>query len=101
MLRILQTYSPELRELCGVRALGIFGLYIRGEQARGSDVDLLVDSDRLPMLPEFIDFEYHLSKLLGVKVDSVTRRVLASARESPATLLPHSEIQSVHWRCPC
>ena len=101
MLRILQTHSPDLRELCGVRALGIFGSYTRGEQARSSDVDLLVDFDRLPMLPEFIDFEHHLSKLPGVEVDSVTRCVLTTARESPAILLSHREIQSIHWRCLC
>jgi uncharacterized protein len=76
VLRILRTQLPELRERYGVGTLGIFGSYMRGEQTRRSDVDLLVDFDRSPTLPEFIDLEHHLSKLLGVKVDLVTRRAL-------------------------
>ena len=39
---------PELRAEHGVRSLSIFGSYARGEQAEGSDLDLLVEFDRPP-----------------------------------------------------
>jgi uncharacterized protein len=76
LLRILQAHLPELRECYGVRALDVFGSYVRGEQKRSSDADLLVEFDRPPTLPEFIDLEHHLRGLLGIKVDLVTRRAL-------------------------
>jgi predicted nucleotidyltransferase len=76
LLRILQAHLPELRGRYGVRTLDVFGSYVRGEQNRSSDVDLLVEFDRPPTLPEFIDLEHHLRGLLGVKVDLVTRRAL-------------------------
>ena len=36
--------SAALRERYGVRFMGVFGSYVRGEQRRGSDLDLLVES---------------------------------------------------------
>jgi predicted nucleotidyltransferase len=76
VLRTLRAHLPELREQYGVRTLGVFGSYVRGEQKPRSDLDLLVEFDQAPTLPEFIDLEYYLRGLLGVRVDLVTRRVL-------------------------
>ena len=76
ILGILRLHLPELHERYGVRTLGVFGSYARGEQKPRSDLDLLVEFDRIPTLPEFIDLEDHLGDLLGVKVDLVTRRAL-------------------------
>jgi uncharacterized protein len=76
VLRTLRVHLPELREHYGVRTLGVFGSYVRGEQRPRSDLDLLVEFDQAPTLPEFIDLENYLGSLLGVRVDLVTRRVL-------------------------
>jgi uncharacterized protein len=76
VLRTLRVHLPELREHYGVRTLGVFGSYVRGEQRQRSDLDLLVEFEQAPTLPEFIDLEYYLGSLLGVRVDLVTRRVL-------------------------
>jgi uncharacterized protein len=76
VLRTLRVHLPELRERYGVRTLGVFGSYVRGEQKPRSDLDLLVEFDQAPTLPEFIDLEHYLQGLLGVRVDLVTRRVL-------------------------
>jgi uncharacterized protein len=75
VLRTLRVHLPELREHYGVRTLGVFGSYVRGEQRPRSDLDLLVEFDQAPTLPEFIDLENYLGSLLGVRVDLVTRRV--------------------------
>jgi predicted nucleotidyltransferase len=76
VLHTLRIRLPELRERYGVRTLGVFGSYVRGEQRLRSDLDLLVEFDQPPTIPEFIDFEHYLKGLLGVKVDLVTRRAL-------------------------
>jgi uncharacterized protein len=76
VLRTLRVHLPELREHYGVRTLGVFGSYVRGEQRPRSDLDLLVEFDQAPTLPDFIDLEHYLGNLLGVRVDLVTRRVL-------------------------
>ena len=73
LVRALRAYLPALRERCRVRALGVFGSYVRGEQQPGSDLDLLVDFDDLPSLLQFIQLEQELSDALGVKVDLVIR----------------------------
>ena len=73
IVRTLRAYLPELHERYHVRALGVFGSYVRGEQRPGSDLDLVVDSDDLPSLLRFIQLEQELSDALGVKVDLVIR----------------------------
>jgi predicted nucleotidyltransferase len=74
---LLRQHLPALRECHGVRFLGVFGSYVRGEQRRGSDVDLLVECDDRPLtLLQFIALEHYLSGLLEVKVDLVERNTL-------------------------
>ena len=80
ILRILQTHLPELRERYGVRTLGVFGSYVRGEQRPRSDLDLLVEFDERPLtLIQVIALEHYLSDLLGVKVDLVEKSSLKPA----------------------
>jgi uncharacterized protein len=76
VLRTLRVHLPELRTQYGVRTLGVFGSYARGEQRPRSDLDLLVEFDEAPTLPEFIGLEHYLKGLLGIRADLVTRRVL-------------------------
>lgn len=79
LLAHLRAHLPELRERYGVRTLGVFGSYVREEQCGSSDLDVLVEFDRTPTLLEFVDLQYHLSDLLGVKVDLVMKRALKPA----------------------
>lgn len=71
--RILREHKAELRRKYGVREIGIFGSYVRGEQHRRSDVDILVEFDVVPGLLKFIELEDYLSRLLGVRVDLVRK----------------------------
>jgi predicted nucleotidyltransferase len=77
--QVLRAHLPELRERYGVRSLGIFGSYVRGEQRRRSDLDVLVEFDRAPTFFEFIDLEDRLSDLLGITVDLVMKSALKPA----------------------
>ncbi len=75
--RTIQNALPELRRQYGVRDLWLFGSYVRAEQDGESDLDILVtfDNPHLTLL-QFIQLEYELSDLLGVKVDLVERDTL-------------------------
>jgi hypothetical protein len=80
VLRTLRVHLPKLREHYGVRTLGVFGSYVRGEQRPRSDLDLLVEFDARPLtLIQVIALEQHLSDLLGVKVDLVEKKTLKPA----------------------
>jgi predicted nucleotidyltransferase len=76
--RTLRAHKQELAQRYGVREIGIFGSYVRGEQRKRSDVDILVEFDVVPGLLKFIELEDYLSDLLGVRVDLVRQ---ASLRE--------------------
>jgi predicted nucleotidyltransferase len=73
---ILRRNLPELREKYNVSYLGIFGSYIRGEQTKDSDLDILVQYDKKPGLLKYIELENYLSDILGVKVDLVMKSAL-------------------------
>ncbi len=68
---ILKKQKPFLKEEYGVSEIGIFGSYVRGEQRKKSDLDILVEFDKPIGLLKFIGLEIYLSEVLGVKVDLV------------------------------
>jgi len=72
---LLQKYKPELEREYGVKELGVFGSYVRGEQRPDSDLDLLVEfkSDVKMDLIKFVELEERISELLGMKVDLVMK----------------------------
>jgi len=72
----IEALKPALRERFKVETIGIFGSYVRGEQKRKSDLDVLVEFSETPSLFEFVDLEDFLSQKLGVKVDLVMRDAL-------------------------
>lgn len=76
--RILAKHKPELKKRYKVREIGIFGSYAKNEQRKKSDLDILVEfeDDADIGLFEFIDMEFYLSDLLGIKVDLVEKKAL-------------------------
>lgn len=62
-----------------VKEIGIFGSVARNEQRLGSDVDVLVDFNNPIGIFDFVRLESYLSKLLGAKVDLVTKTGLKPA----------------------
>lgn len=75
----LRAHLPDLRERYGITYLGLFGSYVRGEQKKTSDVDILVEFDRPGTLLDFIHLQHDLEDLLGVRVDLVEKSGLKSA----------------------
>jgi len=75
ILDTLKKHDDTLRKY-SVRRIGLFGSYARGEQKRGSDVDLLVELET-PSYDNFYDLSVSLEKLLRRKVELVTNRGLS------------------------
>lgn len=76
--KILEKHKAELRLQYGLEVIGIFGSYIKNEQRKTSDVDILVEisKEKKLSLLDFIHLENYLSDLLGVKVDLVEKCTL-------------------------
>jgi predicted nucleotidyltransferase len=74
--RILLRHKEELKKRFKVKTIGVFGSFVRGEQKRQSDVDVLVEFEEPVGLFEFMDLEMYLTDLLGVKVDLVSKKAL-------------------------
>jgi predicted nucleotidyltransferase len=71
---IIRQHQDVLAERYGVSIVAIFGSYVRGEQRRRSDLDLLADILRPVSLLELVGAELYLSEVLGVKVDLIPKR---------------------------
>jgi len=67
---------PYFKEKYKVKTLGVFGSYVRGDQKKRSDVDILVEFDEPVSLLEFMAIERQLSDLIGKKVDLVMKTAL-------------------------
>jgi len=75
----LRACLPDLQGRYGVTYLGIFGSYVRGEQKKTSDVDILVEFNRPGTLLDLIHLQNDLVDLLGVRVDLVEKSGLKKA----------------------
>jgi predicted nucleotidyltransferase len=67
---------PIFRDKYKVKTLSVFGSYIRGEQGKASDIDILVEFYETIDLFTFIQLEEFLSETLGIKVDLVMKDTL-------------------------
>ena len=73
---ILKKQKPFLMEKYGVKEIGIFGSYAKGEQKDKSDLDILVEFERSIGFFEFLELEEYLENTIGVKVELVTKGAL-------------------------
>jgi predicted nucleotidyltransferase len=78
ILDILREHQDTLKKY-KVRKIGLFGSYIKGEQKRKSDIDLIVEFDMTAfdenfrgLFDNFMDLSSYLEKLFGKKVDILT-----------------------------
>jgi len=74
--RILERNKSKLSGTYGIKRIGVFGSFVRGEQRKRSDVDILVEFEQVPGLLRFVQIEEHLRRLLGRKVDLVRKEAL-------------------------
>ena len=71
--RIIKEHKTEFRQHFGVKELGIFGSFSRGDMNEASDIDVLVEFEAgQKTFDHFMDLKYQLEELLGRDVDLVT-----------------------------
>jgi len=76
ILSEIRILLPDLVRKYQVNSIEIFGSYVRNEQVRGSDLDLLVSFSKVPSLIKFIELKNYLSDQLQVNVDLVMKDTL-------------------------
>jgi predicted nucleotidyltransferase len=72
ILRILKRELPFIKTKYKVSRIALFGSYVRGEQKKKSDVDILVEFEEPLGYFRFIELEEYLSLKIRAKVDLVT-----------------------------
>ena len=72
----LQAEKRLLVKDYGVKDIGLFGSFIKGNVTASSDIDILVDFSKTIDLFTFVDLKNHLSDLLNTDVDLVMKKGL-------------------------
>lgn len=76
--KILRSHKQDLADH-GVKGLAVFGSVARGDEKKRSDIDILIEFDSKKGLFGFIEVKTYLQKILGCKVDLVTKNALHPA----------------------
>jgi predicted nucleotidyltransferase len=76
ILDVLRRLRPELEARYNVKAIGVFGSALRGEQGPQSDIDVLVEFRSPIGFFKFLELEELLAERLGGKVDLVSKKAL-------------------------
>jgi uncharacterized protein len=71
----LKEIKPMLRSDYSVRQIGLFGSFADETNTKESDIDILVEFEK-PIGWKFFTLELYLEKILGRKVDLVTKNAL-------------------------
>lgn len=61
----------------GVKRIGIFGSFARGDFNKNSDIDVLVDFRERKSLLEIVHIENEISETLGRKIDLLTEKAIS------------------------
>jgi len=79
VLKSLSASKRRFRAL-GVRRIGLFGSFARGEQRKGSDLDILVEFERgKKSFDNYMDLKFLLEDLFGRDVDLVVKEAIRPA----------------------
>lgn len=69
VLAAIEAHRDEIRSF-GVRRLGLFGSYVRGEEKAASDLDFVVEFEH-KSFDAYMDLKFFLEGIFGVPVDLV------------------------------
>uniref|UniRef100_A0A7C4Y4P6 Polymerase nucleotidyl transferase domain-containing protein n=1 Tax=candidate division WOR-3 bacterium TaxID=2052148 RepID=A0A7C4Y4P6_UNCW3 len=61
----------------GAKRISVFGSYVRGEEKKESDIDIIVEFSERKSLLELVRIERELSEFLGIKVDLLTEQSIS------------------------
>jgi predicted nucleotidyltransferase len=73
----LKEHEKLIRQKFGVKRIGIFGSFARGEEKEDSDLDVLVTFEEgQKTFDNYMDLKFYLEDLFGREVDLVTEKAL-------------------------
>ncbi len=76
ILAALADHRARIRSL-GVRRIGVFGSFVRGEERAESDIDILIEFEEgRRSFDTYMDLKFFLEDLFGRKVDLVDRETV-------------------------
>ena len=71
ILKKIEESKDKIKKF-GVRRIGLFGSYIRGEQRKESDIDVLVEFEKgKKTFDNYMELKFFLEDLFNCKVDLV------------------------------
>lgn len=73
IISFISGHKAEFRQKFGVKKIGLFGSYARGEVRKGSDIDIVVELEK-PDLFFLIGIKQAVEEALSCKVDVVRLR---------------------------
>lgn len=77
IIRLIRESQAKLIRL-GIKSIGIFGSFVRGDASLSSDVDILVEFDsKKKTFDNFIDICFFLEDLFNRKVEVVTKESIS------------------------
>lgn len=77
VFKILKENKDKISN-CGIKRIGLFGSYVRGEQKKESDLDFLVEFDKgKKTYRNFIEINQLMKQLFNKKIDIVTKESLS------------------------
>ena len=77
IIRTIENNKDYLNKY-GVKKIGLFGSFLKGNQNRKSDIDFIVKFDKATF-DNYMDLKFLLEKLFHKKVDLVTEKSLKPA----------------------
>ncbi len=79
IITILKKEFPYLRDIFGVKRIGLFGSYSKGLQREDSDVDIIVEFEK-PIGLKFIELADYIENIMGKKISLLTPEGIKSIR---------------------
>ena len=70
-IEILRNNGQEIKRRFAVRRIGLFGSFVRGEETKESDIDILVEFED-PTFRNFMNLAFFLEDIFGRRVDLLT-----------------------------
>lgn len=76
-IEILKRQEGAIKKKYGVKKIGVFGSFARGEGKEGSDIDVLVEFKKgSKTFDNYMDLKFFLEDLFHKKIDLVTVEAL-------------------------
>lgn len=69
ILLFLSTHKKELSKRFGLKSIGLFGSYARGEETPSSDIDLAIELESNNSFRSFFGLKYYLEENLQTTID--------------------------------